>query len=362
MKIIFFIITLCLLTSVVESVKCPYYCQCLVSKHLRHVQCIGKGLISVDLNVPHSVQWLQLSNNLIYELEDNIFETLGLRHIIELNLDKNAIQSVGLNTFSGLKKLKAVDLSDNRLHSIPSGVFQKIPSLIIVFLQGNPLNHLKSTEPFLISSSIQILNISYCRIRHIPELALSSLPSLVKLNISSNHIENIDYFSYRDLMYLEEIDLSNNKIICDYNSEEFLTWASVESIKIFGTVCLKLTTPLPTVKTMEKMVMYDNENAVPETEDLSVNFDSDCSCSTSDSKDEKLSEKPVTETKESNKNDYLSLFLVLTFVSGFVIGISATVSFWICYRVFRSRERHRLWYTSIHDDDLPPSYEHLFNN
>lgn len=85
-----------------------------------------------------------------------IFQTLGLRHIVELNLEKNSIQSVGLNAFSGLTKLKTIDLSDNRLHSIPSGVFQRIPSLIIVILHGNPLSYLKTTEPFLHSSSIQV--------------------------------------------------------------------------------------------------------------------------------------------------------------------------------------------------------------
>lgn len=74
MKVLFFILTIHLLTSIAKSLRCPYYCQCLFSKHLRHVRCIGKGLISVNLNVPHTVQWLQLSNNLIYELEDNIFE------------------------------------------------------------------------------------------------------------------------------------------------------------------------------------------------------------------------------------------------------------------------------------------------
>ena len=57
----------------VSSIYCPSYCRCLVTNRLRHVQCIGKGLISVDLDVPHTVQWLQLSENSIYELKENIF-------------------------------------------------------------------------------------------------------------------------------------------------------------------------------------------------------------------------------------------------------------------------------------------------
>lgn len=361
MKVFFFILTIHLSTYSVKSVHCPYYCQCLFSKHLRHVRCIGKGLISVDLNVPHSVQWLQLSNNLIYELEDNIFEILGLRHIVELNLDKNSIQSVGLNAFTGLTKLRAIDLSENRLHFIPSGLFQKIPSLIIADLHGNPLSHLRKTEPFLNSSSIQILDISFCRIRHIPEMALSSLHALVKLNISSNHIENIDYFTFRDFIYLEEIDLSNNKLSCDHKTDEFLTWSSVKAIKVIGSVCKIATTPPPTVKTFEKMIMYDNQNSVPETEYLPNNFDIECSCSMCDSKHEKIPVNSVTESTKRNKKNSLNLVLVLIFISGLVAGIAITASFWVCYRLYKVRKINDLCYESMSSDDPQQLYENLCN-
>ncbi|CAH1405858.1 unnamed protein product [Nezara viridula] len=362
MNALFFILTIYLLISIVNSVNCPHYCQCLVSKHLRHVQCIGKGLISVDLNIPHSVQWLQLSNNLIYELDDNIFETLGLKQIVELYLDKNAIQALGLNAFSGLKKLKTVDLSDNRLHSIPSGVFQQIPSLINVFLHGNPLKYLRTTEPFLNSSSIQILDLSYCRISHIPVLALSALHSLIKLNISSNLMENIDYFSYKDLIYLEEIDLSNNKLSCDYKSKEFLTWTSAKTIKVFGSVCEMVTTSPTKVKTLEKIIMYESENTVPEKEDISVNFDSECTCSTCDSKYQRKTVNSESEITRSNENQYLSLFLVLSFMSGLVVGIAVTVFLWIFYHLIRFRERHHLCYTSMNNDDPLQLFEDLYSN
>lgn len=151
----------------------------------------------------------------------------------------------------------------------------------------------------------------------------------------------------------------SNKLSCDYKSEEFLSWASDRTIKVTGSICEIATT---TVKILEKMIMYDSQNTVSQTEDLSVDFDSECSCSTCDSKYEKLSENSLTEITKSNKNHPLNLFLFLTFISGLVVGIAVTIFFWICYRVYRVRERHHLCYKSMNSDDPLPLYEHLYNN
>ena len=78
---------------------------------------------------------------------------------MELNLDRNAIQSIDLNAFSGLTKLRAIDLSYNHLYNIHSALFENNPSLTFVFLQGNPIRKFKNNQAFLISSSIKVRNI-----------------------------------------------------------------------------------------------------------------------------------------------------------------------------------------------------------
>ena len=63
------------LTAAVESFLCPEYCTCKSNYHdLRYISCVGKNLISVDLDIPKRVQWLRLSNNRISVLEDFIFK------------------------------------------------------------------------------------------------------------------------------------------------------------------------------------------------------------------------------------------------------------------------------------------------
>lgn len=368
------IFTFILIVPFTTAVYCPHYCRCLISQGLRHVQCVGKGLISVELDVPRTVQWLQLSNNSIYELQDNIFEDLGLEHIMTLNLDNNAIQSIALKAFSGLFKLRFLDLSGNHLYYLPSGTFQNTPSLQYLFLQGNPLRYMPSNQPFLISQSILVLDISNCRLNYIPKLAFTALPSLVKLNISQNLIGSLGLGTFENMTKLAEVDFNENKLTCDSEIEELISWLNSKKIKLNGSPCQPVAVahaPLSAGPMMERMMVLDNVRPVEsEFDDYTQIASNDCICP--DAKDEYKNkeketgndgeEKFKSKEQQNSLKHYNPLFLLLAFVNGVIVGIATALSFWVCSRWLKVRRvRNNLTtYTCIDYDGPPPAYSDLF--
>lgn len=56
------------------SEKCPVYCKCTLVSQLRHAECVSQRLVNIDLNLPKSVQSIDISNNSISSLDDRGFQ------------------------------------------------------------------------------------------------------------------------------------------------------------------------------------------------------------------------------------------------------------------------------------------------
>jgi hypothetical protein len=83
-------------------------------------------------------------------------QNLGLKSLVEINLDNNAIRYIGLRAFDGLRYLEAVDLSRNHLKTIIPWVFSENKALRTLKLSGNPFGFPKENQAFLASSSLQV--------------------------------------------------------------------------------------------------------------------------------------------------------------------------------------------------------------
>lgn len=80
---------------------------------------------------------LDLSNNKIMSLPPKLFA--NLTHLSTLILSYNKLQCIADNSFSGLKELRILSLHGNNLSSIPFGAFDDLTSLTHLALGGNPL-------------------------------------------------------------------------------------------------------------------------------------------------------------------------------------------------------------------------------
>ncbi|KAL1122184.1 hypothetical protein AAG570_003589 [Ranatra chinensis] len=326
--------------------NCPEYCKCFKKERLNHVQCIGQGIIGLELDIPPETEWLQLSNNSISLLGDSVFEYFGLKKLVILNLENNSIRTIGLFAFKGLKKLQSVDLSRNYLRSILPGIFNENHSLKYLSLRGNPIKMLPENYGFLSSTSLQILDISGCRLGHIPWQSFALLPKLNHLNVSNNELLTIDTNALEVLNKLQLIDASQNRLICDSHISELSLWLASRDITFEGTPCenmggaLTPTTKVSEEKKFEKMIVLH-----PDSYDISVgsddysyeNFDHGCDCQSEQMKECPTQVVPTCKTKLN-----IPLVLTLAMLAGFVIGVlfSAIVSLLRGYVPRRQRRRY----------------------
>lgn len=368
-----------------HAVYCPHYCKCSVTNQLKHVKCSGQKLINVELDIPTRVEWLELSNNYISLLRDNIFQDLGFERIKILNLNDNAINDIGLNAFKGLEYIQFIDLSGNHLYKLDPATFENNPSLEHLILSRNPLRSIPSQRPFLISNSLQNLEISHCRFSYFPPESFAQLPSLNYLNISNNDILMVHENLLNILTNLKQLDISNNVIKCDASSTFLISWASEKSARIIGSPCSpsSITDQFRQInneqpKKFEKMIMPDTSPEINDYDSYSSEeyyTTSECSCpeiveNFEENSMETSTFRPVeiTERRKFSQQDCRSM-VWLAFLNGLVIGAAlsiTTICFWIycCKYRHRSTNRRRpqrsAQYDSIPDDTPPPSYSDLY--
>ncbi|KAJ7446593.1 adenylate cyclase [Mycena latifolia] len=138
-----------------------------------------------------------------------------LAHALEqLYLGENELTDEMLHGLMGLKALRVLNLSFNKIQALPAHFFGGLTNLEEVFLSGNRLEHVPSEDlPSLTRLTTLFLNGN--RLQHLPH-ELGQVKSLVHLDVGNNllkyNINNLDYdwnwnFN-KNLMYL---NLSGNK-------------------------------------------------------------------------------------------------------------------------------------------------------
>ncbi|XP_067890759.1 leucine-rich repeat-containing protein 3 [Heterodontus francisci] len=128
--------SLLLLFSLLQAAttSCPRSCQCF-DKNGKFVRCAGKNLKEIPKDLPADTVSLHLNSNRITKIPNNAFKDLYL--LKELDLSKNAIESIDIGAFKGIPEgLKMLDLSSNKIQSVPKEAFSRIKAKIR--LSNNP--------------------------------------------------------------------------------------------------------------------------------------------------------------------------------------------------------------------------------
>ncbi len=144
-------------------------------------------------------------------------------------------------TFSGLSELRRLNLADNNLWTVPSGVFCPLFSLKYLNLSKNHLNDVSqvgfsensaaeynsgdndlftgSPQPTSSSTTkscntgVEQLDLSYNNLISIPNNCFSALRSLNFLHLDSNQLTILDDNSFAGLEKLQFLNITNNRLI-----------------------------------------------------------------------------------------------------------------------------------------------------
>jgi Leucine-rich repeat (LRR) protein len=199
-----------------DVVVCPDFCWCDNTDAKSTAICWDHNLTRIPQYFDKKLQEIAVMFNNITVISDYAFH--GLSNVSIMLLQYNGIREIGQQAFDGLYNLIYLDLSHNNILKIPSTVVQNNEKLNFLYLNHNEISIL---GPFLISVSLSVLDISFCKITFLPHDAFVGTPNLTKLKINDNHITEFEIYAFRGLRKLEAMSCGNN-LIKHLNSNLFL--------------------------------------------------------------------------------------------------------------------------------------------
>ncbi|XP_070501304.1 insulin-like growth factor-binding protein complex acid labile subunit [Chironomus tepperi] len=212
-RILTFVLLHVLLVNTFESENCPGDCHCTMDGSLMLVDCSSLELSELPDFEDNQVHILDLSKNQFTMIPPQLEKFEYLQY---LDLSENQIQKLKPNSLKGLVTLGMLNLSKNNISSWaginPNTLLAPAVSLRELSLSGNPLTSFSSNDEnlLIVSKSLQLLDLSYCKISKIMgQQVLRGMSELNHLILAGNQIRSISDIESDSLMTL---DLSNNRL------------------------------------------------------------------------------------------------------------------------------------------------------
>lgn len=165
------------------------------------------------------MQILDFSDNKLQELHADTLSSYS--SIKFLYLADNHIYLIDEDALTPLSALQSLDLSNNVILELPNSIFQ-LPSLRKLYFRGNPILHKSFNELTIvrpIKAPLELLDISDCKIKELPSWGY--LPQLLFYNISHNPLTSLNTDHFATMCNLEKVDITesiNNIKLCSIRS------------------------------------------------------------------------------------------------------------------------------------------------
>ncbi|XP_066914616.1 protein phosphatase 1 regulatory subunit 7-like [Clytia hemisphaerica] len=168
----------------------------------------------------HQLTYLDISAN---QLEDISFVTV-LPLLQELHCTHNKLTEIP--DIMSLKKLQEIDLSHNTISNVTG--LKGLANLNILCVKNNFISSMTSVKTL---KTLTELNVSNNKIKCLSQFK-TVIPSIEILNISCNHIENIDeILQLKDFQHLKEVEFLDNPVLEEPETDEQLK-AAFESLDL----------------------------------------------------------------------------------------------------------------------------------
>lgn len=198
-----------------------------------------------------NLQFLDLSNNKIKTLVDLQFSSLA--NLVTLRLTSNLLEEISDDIFVNCPKLEFLHLDKNCLTSIDPHIFRGNTLLKRLYLNSNKL----MTIPAKIESldRLEVLDLSFNRIQTLPINAFHDLKSLKQLCLQNNYICQLESGHFQDLDRLRVLLVHSNKIgFCP--AETFNGLVSLKVLTLFENQLIKETNYQAFKKTLKRLKYF----------------------------------------------------------------------------------------------------------
>ncbi|CAK8690451.1 leucine-rich repeats and immunoglobulin-like domains protein 2 [Clavelina lepadiformis] len=205
---------LCLCQVVVTSEKsnfvyssCPQQCTCSFNERL--VNCSNRSLRQIPKPIPSWVSILIFRNNKISanEIQRDIFS--HLKHLQEIDFSDNRLNEVNLS-LEDVPQLRILRFDRCSLDKIPDVGVNTGINITILSLSHNSISEIGGKLKLF--PSLQNLDLSFNRLKHLRNYAFSKQTKLTELNLHKNKISAIDSQALAGLRSLRHLSLSRNKL------------------------------------------------------------------------------------------------------------------------------------------------------
>ncbi|XP_066499345.1 LOW QUALITY PROTEIN: leucine-rich repeat transmembrane neuronal protein 4 [Hoplias malabaricus] len=174
--------------------------------------------------------WLYLDHNYINVVDSQAFQ--GVRRLKELILSSNKITQLENSTFHIIPNLRNLDLSYNKLQVLQSNQFQGLRKLLSLHIRSNSLK-IVPMRVFQDCRNLEFLDLGYNRLRSLTRNAFAGLLKLTELHLEHNQFSKINFSHFPRLTNLRALYLQWNRVKSVTQGITW-TWTSLQKLDLSG--------------------------------------------------------------------------------------------------------------------------------
>uniref|UniRef100_A0A3Q2XZN6 Leucine rich repeat transmembrane neuronal 4 n=1 Tax=Hippocampus comes TaxID=109280 RepID=A0A3Q2XZN6_HIPCM len=174
--------------------------------------------------------WLYLDHNSINAVDVLAFH--GVRRLKELIVSSNKIAHLHNNTFSAIPNLRNLDLSYNKIQSLQPGHLFGLRKLQNLHLRSNGLKQIV-VRTFLECRSLEFLDLGYNQLRSLSRTTFLGLFRLKELHLEHNQFSRINFYIFPRLTNLQALYLQWNRIRAVSQGVPW-TWFKLQKLDLSG--------------------------------------------------------------------------------------------------------------------------------
>ncbi|CAF0710210.1 unnamed protein product [Brachionus calyciflorus] len=161
------------------------------------------------INNFNSLKNLSINNCQIAQIDFNDLKFLNNLEI--LNLRNNCLTKIDSGLFDKFPKLSQIDLRDNKIQNLSTNIFKQCRKLKIVNLSNNLVSNLDASL-FHMTTNLEEIDFSSNLIQNLNSKLLKNCSNLKKINFSKNQLDSLDENLFESNRNLSEIYFFSNKL------------------------------------------------------------------------------------------------------------------------------------------------------